>query len=66
LNGVSDPIDESRIGDPAVCVEDEVALLDALGMDRVCVIGEHLGALDAVTLAATHPERIERLALMNG
>lgn len=64
--GMSDPIGEARIGDPGVCVEDELAVLDELGMDRVCVIGEHLGALNAVTLAATHPERVDRLALMNG
>lgn len=64
--GMSDPLDETSIGDPAVCVGDELAVLDALGMERVGVLGEHLGALNAVTLAATHPDRVDRLALMNG
>jgi class 3 adenylate cyclase/pimeloyl-ACP methyl ester carboxylesterase len=64
--GMSDPIEESRIGDPALCVEDELAVLDALGMERVALLGENAGGINAIALAATRPERVERLALLNG
>jgi class 3 adenylate cyclase len=64
--GVSDTIDEAMIGTPGVAVDEVLALLDALDVDRVCVLGEDAGALNAITLAILHPERVERLAAVNG
>ena len=43
--------------------EDMVALLDALGVDNVDVWGSHTGALVALELAVTAPERVGRLVM---
>lgn len=41
-----------------------VALLDALQLERVHVIGNSFGGSMALALAIAHPERVERLVLM--
>ena len=43
--------------------EDALAVLDAVGSERVAVYGRWLGGALAVKLAAEHPERIVALAL---
>lgn len=45
-------------------VDDAVALLDNLGVERANVAGLSLGGMVAMRLAARHPERVERLALI--
>jgi pimeloyl-ACP methyl ester carboxylesterase len=45
---------------------DVVALLDHLGLDAAVVVGESMGAYVAVVLAGLHPERVERLVLVDG
>jgi pimeloyl-ACP methyl ester carboxylesterase len=40
-----------------------VQFLDALGVHRAAVVGHHTGAVIAVELAATYPERVTRLVL---
>lgn len=40
-----------------------MSLLDALGIERVSVIGHHTGAVIATELAAAYPERIESVVL---
>lgn len=47
------------------CVDDALTVFDAAGIDRACVIGISEGGLIAQHLAATHPDRVERLALAN-
>jgi pimeloyl-ACP methyl ester carboxylesterase len=42
------------------------ALLDHLGLERATVMGHSLGAAIAVWFAAHHPERVERLVLVDG
>jgi len=42
-----------------------VDLLDALGIERAAVVGHHTGAVIGVELAASHPDRVERLVLSN-
>lgn len=42
------------------------ALLDHLGLARATVMGHSLGAAIAVWFAAHHPERVERLVLVDG
>lgn len=43
--------------------EGVVALLDAVGEERVSVLGHHTGGVIAVEVAAAAPERVERLVL---
>lgn len=45
-------------------LEQMVAFLDALGLDRVNVIGNSFGGSMALALAIHHPERVKKLILM--
>lgn len=44
---------------------DVLALLDALGLERVRLVGHDWGGLVAWLTACRHPERVERLMLLN-
>ncbi len=44
---------------------DVVRLLDALGIERAHVVGHDWGGIIAFAVAATYPERVERLALLD-
>ena len=61
--GLSDPVD--RTGSLTDRVDDVQAVMDAAGLERaeICALSEG-GALGAL-LAATHPERVSRLVLLN-
>lgn len=57
----------SPAGDPAEPFshhEDVVATLDALGLDRVDVVGLSLGGAVAIDLSLAHPDRVRRLVLL--
>ncbi|GAB3983023.1 hypothetical protein GCM10029978_088330 [Actinoallomurus acanthiterrae] len=43
--------------------DDVVAFLDALGLERVRLVGHSMGATVAYLLAGRHPERVDRLVL---
>ncbi|MCL8027673.1 alpha/beta fold hydrolase [Nocardioides bruguierae] len=43
---------------------DMVAVLDALGLDEVDVLGHHTGGAVAICLAAAHPERVRSLTMV--
>jgi 2-succinyl-6-hydroxy-2,4-cyclohexadiene-1-carboxylate synthase len=45
------------------CVDDLRALFDALGLERVKLLGYSMGGRVALHFAAAHPERVERLIL---
>ena len=47
-------------------VDDVVALLDHLGLDRVVVAGHSMGGFVAALLAARHPERVSSVVLVDG
>ncbi len=51
--------------DVATLAADVVHLLDAFGRERALVVGHDWGAAVGWTLAALHPERVERLAVLN-
>jgi pimeloyl-ACP methyl ester carboxylesterase len=43
-----------------------IAVLDHLGLERATVAGHSLGAYVAARLATAHPDRVERLVLVDG
>ena len=51
---------------PADQADALAALLDALDIDRIDVIGESAGATSALQLALRHPERVKHLAVLVG
>lgn len=51
--------------DPAVFAEDAVALLDALGLDRVHLVGHDWGGFAALLLGVARPERFRRIVVFN-
>ena len=51
---------------PAHQADAFVALLDALGIDRIDVIGVSAGATSALQLALRHPEMVKHLAVLVG
>lgn len=46
--------------------DDLAALLDHAGVDRAVVVGHSMGALASVVFADDHPDRVERLVLVDG
>ena len=65
-SGVSDPVPgETRWLPLDSYVADAVAVLDAAGVERCVVYGDTEGGLTALLLAATHPERVSALVLVN-
>jgi pimeloyl-ACP methyl ester carboxylesterase len=51
--------------DPATFAADQIALLDALGIERVRVAGHDWGGFATFLLALAHPERVERALVFN-
>jgi pimeloyl-ACP methyl ester carboxylesterase len=50
---------------PQEFVADAVAVLDALAIDRALVVGHSMGGTHAIRVAATHPERVTRLVVVD-
>jgi lipase len=46
--------------------DDEVRVLDALGIDRAFVVGHSMGAFVSVRFAAAHPDRVAGVVLVDG
>jgi class 3 adenylate cyclase len=46
--------------------EDALAVLDAVGCERAAIVAGGASSLEAITLASAHPERVERLVVVNG
>jgi len=64
--GLSDPI--ATLDAPSVerWVEDGLAVLDAAGSETAALLADHLGAIEALMLAATHPHRVSSVVVING
>ena len=41
-----------------------IALLDAAGLPRACLVGHSMGSLVALEAAAAHPNRVDKVALI--
>lgn len=66
LRGRGDSDKPPRGYDLATHGADLLALLDHLGAQRATIMGHSLGAKIAVRFAAHHPERVERVVLVDG
>jgi pimeloyl-ACP methyl ester carboxylesterase len=64
--GASDPVPLGNVATIEETMDDALAVLDAVGSPRTVVIGLGSGAPIACVLAATHPERVTSLVLLNG
>lgn len=65
-SGVSDPIPDRSMWLPLEGnVEDVVSILDAAGSERAVIYGDTEGGFFAMMLAATFPERVSSLVLVN-
>jgi pimeloyl-ACP methyl ester carboxylesterase len=62
--GLSDPVHGELALDD--WVQDGVAVLDAIGCERVVLLAGRDLALEAILMATMHPERVEKLILING
>jgi non-heme chloroperoxidase len=47
-------------------VADDIAVLDALSIDRVVLVGHSISGSELSALAATHPERVDKMVFCNG
>lgn len=62
--GMSGPLDQDSPIDS--WMHDLVTVMDAVGLARASVVTHGLGAQMGVLTAATHPERVESLVIVNG
>jgi pimeloyl-ACP methyl ester carboxylesterase len=62
--GVSEPLPEASPG-PAHYADRLTFVLDAMGWDRVVLVGHSLGCLFAARLAVRHPARVRSLMLLS-
>jgi class 3 adenylate cyclase len=63
--GLSDPITPQQPPTLEQWADDALAVLDALGCERVALLGIAEGCFVATVLAATHPERFRALVLVH-
>ena len=63
--GLSDPLGSSDPPTVEQWASDALAVLDDQGVEQAAVLGVHFGGLAALLLAATHPERVRALVLVN-
>jgi N-formylmaleamate deformylase len=47
-------------------IDDVVSFADSVGLDRFDLVGHSMGATHAVRLAGLHPQRVQRLVLLEG
>jgi class 3 adenylate cyclase len=64
--GLSDSLPSSRAPTLEETMADMVTVMDAAHIDQACVLAVGDGAPVSVLLAATHPDRVNALAILNG
>ncbi len=63
--GVSDPVPLTHLPSLEDWMDDAREVLDAVGSEKAALIGDTEGGLMAILFAATYPERISALILLN-
>jgi class 3 adenylate cyclase len=63
--GLSDPLGPSDSPTAEQWAGDALAVLDAMDVNQAAVLGVSFGGLAALLLAATHPERVRAIVLVN-
>ncbi|MGH9269862.1 MAG: adenylate/guanylate cyclase domain-containing protein [Ilumatobacteraceae bacterium] len=63
--GLSDPISLDASMTAEDWIDDVRTVMDAVGVERVCLIGTGTAGTMAMLLAATQPDRVSRLVLVN-
>lgn len=63
--GVSDPVPLASLPTIEQWMDDARLVLDAVGSGRAAIIGDGEGGLMAMVFAASHPQRLSALALVN-
>jgi len=63
--GLSDPLGSSDPPTVEQWASDALAVLDDQGVERAALLGVHFGGLAALFLAASHPDRVHALVLVN-
>ena len=63
--GVSDPVSLAALPTMEQWTDDALAVMDAVGVDQAALLGDTEGGPIAAVLAASHPERVRALVLVN-
>ena len=63
--GLSDPLSPSEAPTLESTVDDALGVLEAAGAERVAVLGAGFGGAVGILMAATHPDRVQALVLVN-
>ena len=63
--GLSDPVGSSEPPTVEHWAGDSLAVMDSVGVDQAAVLGCSMNGLVALLLAASHPERVRALVLVN-
>ena len=61
--GVSDPVPAADLGSLETWMDDVTAVMDAVGLDRVALMGTGFSGAMAMIFAATYPQRVSALVL---
>jgi class 3 adenylate cyclase len=64
-SGLSDPVPLTELPLLEVWIEEVQAVMDAVGSERAALLGDGGGGPMAIMFAATHPERVTALVLVN-
>jgi class 3 adenylate cyclase len=64
--GLSDSVTPSNPPTLEQWMQDAVAVMDAAGSERAAVFAPRDSSLEAILLAATHPDRVSSLIIVNG
>jgi class 3 adenylate cyclase len=65
-SGLSDPVSPNDPPTLEDWMDDALAVMDEVGQGPWALFGAQLGALDALMVAASHPERVGSLVIVNG